>query len=134
MIKTGDEYRDSVRGTRDIYVNGEKVKDVTTHSQFKPLVDIRARIYDMQHEAEHRDVMTVEQDGERNALGNALPYTQDDWWRKRRATDHMMNEIGGVVTRVGDETVGEMWSLYDGQDVLNEVESGGGALCRRSRE
>ena len=122
MIRTGEEYRDSVRGTRDIYANGEKVKDVTTHSQFKPLVDIRARIYDMQHEAEHRDLMTVEQDGERNALGNALPYTQDDWWRKRRATDHMMNEIGGVVTRVGDETVGEMWSLYDGQEVLNEVD------------
>jgi 4-hydroxyphenylacetate 3-monooxygenase len=33
-----------------------------------------------------------------------------------------MEEIGGVVTRVGDETVGEMWSLYDGQDVLNEVD------------
>jgi 4-hydroxyphenylacetate 3-monooxygenase len=32
-----------------------------------------------------------------------------------------MDEIGGVVTRVGDETIGEMWSLYDGQDVLNEV-------------
>ncbi|MDQ2682374.1 MAG: 4-hydroxyphenylacetate 3-hydroxylase, partial [Chloroflexota bacterium] len=26
-----------------------------------------------------------------------------------------------VVTRVGDETIGEMWSLYDGKDVLNEV-------------
>ncbi len=24
--------------------------------------------------------------------------------------------------RVGDETVGEMWSLYDGRDVLNEVD------------
>ncbi len=33
-----------------------------------------------------------------------------------------MDEIGGVVTRVGDETIGEMWSLYDGQDVLNEVD------------
>ena len=31
-------------------------------------------------------------------------------------------EIAGIVTRVGDETVGEMWSLYDGQDVLNEVD------------
>lgn len=122
MIRTGAEYRDSIRGNRDIYMNGEKVADVTSHPQFKPLVDIRARIYDMQHEAAHRDVMTVEQYGDRNALGNALPYTQDDWWAKRRATDHMMNEIGGVVTRVGDETVGEMWSLYDGQDVLNEVD------------
>jgi 4-hydroxyphenylacetate 3-monooxygenase len=33
-----------------------------------------------------------------------------------------MDEIGGVVTRVGDETVGEMWSLYDGQNILNEVD------------
>ncbi|GIS90306.1 MAG: hypothetical protein CM1200mP20_03470 [Pseudomonadota bacterium] len=33
-----------------------------------------------------------------------------------------MDEVGGVVTRVGDETVGEMWSLFDGQDVLNEVD------------
>ena len=33
-----------------------------------------------------------------------------------------MEEIGGVVTRVGDETVGEMWSLYDGQDVLAEID------------
>jgi 4-hydroxyphenylacetate 3-monooxygenase len=122
MLRTGDEYRNSIRGNRDVYMNGEKVRDVTTHPQFKPLVDIRARIYDMQHEAEHRDIMTVTHDGEVNALGNALPYTQDDWWAKRRATDHLMNEIGGVVTRVGDETVGEMWSLYDGQDVLNEVD------------
>ena len=28
----------------------------------------------------------------------------------------------GIVTRVGDETVGEMWSLYDGQDVLDEID------------
>ena len=34
----------------------------------------------------------------------------------------MLEEIGGVVTRVGDETVGEMWSLYDGRDMLNEVD------------
>jgi aromatic ring hydroxylase len=122
MIRTGQEYRDSIRDGRRIWVNGERVNDVTTHPQFKPLVDIRARIFDMQHEEAHRDIMTEEQDGERNALGSALPRTQDDWWAKRRATDHMLNEIGGVVTRVGDETVGEMWSLFDGQDVLNEVD------------
>ena len=28
----------------------ERVADVTTHPMFKPLVDIRARIYDMAHE------------------------------------------------------------------------------------
>jgi 4-hydroxyphenylacetate 3-monooxygenase len=31
-------------------------------------------------------------------------------------------DVGGIVTRVGDETVGEMWSLFDGQDVLAEID------------
>src|SRR6267154_2346845 len=122
MIRTGAQYRESIRDGREVYIAGERVKDVTTHPMFKPLVDIRAQIYDMQHAAKTRHVMSYEQDGEINAIGNKLPFTQADWWDKRRATDTLLEEIGGVVTRVGDETVGEMWSLFDGQDVLNEVD------------
>lgn len=122
MIRTGAQYKDSIRDGRRVYINGEKVADVTMHPQFKPLVDIRAHIYDMQHDAATRNTMTVVQGGEINAVGNALPYTQDDWWAKRRATDCMLESIGGIVTRVGDETVGEMWSLFDGADVLAEID------------
>ena len=122
MIRTGQEYRESIQDNREVYINGERVKDITVHPQFKPIIDIRARIYDMQHEEATKDVMTVEQDGDTNAIGNALPYTQDDWWAKRRATDTVLEDVGGVVTRVGDETVGEMWSLFDGQDVLSEID------------
>jgi len=122
MIRTGAQYRDSLRDGREVYINGERVADVTTHKMFKPLVDIRARIYDMQHETQHRAAMTYRERGEDFAVGLKLPYTQDDWHAKRRATDAVLNEIGGVVTRVGDETIGEMWSLYDGQDLLNEVD------------
>ena len=50
MIRNGDEYRDSIRDGREVWMDGEKVKDVTTHPMFKPIVDIRARIYDMQHD------------------------------------------------------------------------------------
>lgn len=123
MIRTGNEYRDSIRDNREVYVNGERVRDVTTHPMFKPLVDIRARFYDMNHAPATRDIMSYQApNGERNAVANKLPRTQQDWWDKRRATDTLLEDIGGVVTRVGDETVGEMWSLYDGQDVLNEVD------------
>ena len=122
MIRTGDEYRDSIKDNREVFMNGERVKDVTVHPMFKPLIDIRARMYDMAHDPATRDVMTVTQGPDVNAIGSALPYTQDDWWAKRRATDLLMEDIGGVVTRVGDETVGEMWSLFDGTDVLNEVD------------
>ena len=74
------------------------------------------------------------EDGEWNAMANKLPRTQQDWWDKRRATDTVLEAIGGVVTRVGDETVGEMWSLFDGQDVLNEVDPQFSANIRRHIE
>jgi 4-hydroxyphenylacetate 3-monooxygenase len=122
MIRTGDEYRESLRDGREVWMNGERVDDVTAHPAFRPIVDVRARIYDMAHEDEHRETLTYEEGGERFAVGLKLPRTQADWWEKRAAVDAVMDEVGGVVTRVGDETVGEMWSLFDGQDVLNEVD------------
>jgi 4-hydroxyphenylacetate 3-monooxygenase len=124
MIRTGEQYRESIRDGRQVWINGERVKDVTTHPMFKPIVDIRARIYDMAYEKATQDVMSYadEKTGERNAVGLKLPYTQQDWHDKRLAVDTVLDDIGGIATRVGDETIGEMWSLYDGKDVLNEVD------------
>jgi len=122
MIRNGAEYRDSISSGRDVWVNGERVKDVTSHPMFKPIVDIRARIYDMQWDAATRDRMVYTEDGEDFSVGLKLPYTHDDWYAKRAATNAVLDDVGGIVTRVGDETVGEMWSLFDGQDVLNEVD------------
>jgi 4-hydroxyphenylacetate 3-monooxygenase len=124
MIRTGEQYRASIQDGRQIWVNGERVDDVTTHPMFKPIVDIRARIYDMAHEKATQDTMSYvdEASGERNAIGLKLPYTQQDWHDKRRAVDAVLDDIGGIATRVGDETIGEMWSLFDGKDMLNEVD------------
>ena len=55
MIRTGEQYRESIRDGREVWINGERVKDVTSHPAFKPIVDIRARIYDMRHERRRRD-------------------------------------------------------------------------------
>ena len=98
---------------------------MTTHPAFKPIVDVRARIYDMAHEAEHRGtLMTYVDERRRDAAPSASSCRarRQDWRDKRAAVDAVLDEIGGVVTRVGDETVGEMWSLFDGQDVLNEID------------
>jgi 4-hydroxyphenylacetate 3-monooxygenase len=122
MIRTGSQYLDSIRDGREVYINGGRVKDVTQHAMMKPLIDIRARIYDMQHADRSRELLAYAQDGEWNAIANKLPRVPADWADKRRATDTVLDAIGGVVTRVGDETVGEMWSLFDGQSVLNEVD------------
>ncbi len=122
MIRNGNQYRDSLRDDREVWINGERVRDVTTHPSFKPVVDIRARIYDMQHDRALQDIMTYEEGGERFATGLRLPYTAQHWQDKRKAVDAVMWDIGGIVTRVGDETIGEMWSLWDGKDILNEID------------
>lgn len=122
MIRTGDDYRESIRGNRDIHVDGERVRDVTTHPAFRPLVDIRAHIHDMQQDEAHRDILTWTENGQTNTVSARLPVSQADWWAKRRATDRVLNELGGVVTRVGDDTLGEFWSLHDAADALAEIE------------
>src|SRR5690242_8415157 len=107
MIRTGEEYRESIRDGREVWINGERVGDVPTHPAFQPLVDVRARIYDMAHEDATRAVMTYAdaESGESNAIGSKLPRSRADWEAKRRAVDAVLDDIGGVVTRVGDETV-----------------------------
>ncbi len=135
MIRTGQQYRDSIRDGRQVWINGERVHDVTAHPMFKPLVDIRARIYDMAHEADHAASLTYrDKIGDPCAVGTKLPLSAQDWHAKRAAVNVVLDEIGGIVTRVGDETVGEMWSLYDGQDVLNEVNPQFAANIRRHVE
>ena len=122
MLMTGEQYRDSLRDDREVFINGERVKSVPDHPAFKPIVDVRSRIYDMAHEEKFKNVMAYEKDGEKFATSWQPPYTQDDWWVKKDWVEMVMKEIGGVVTRVGDETVGEMWSLADGKDILNQVD------------
>jgi 4-hydroxyphenylacetate 3-monooxygenase len=59
------------------------VKDVTSHASFKPLIDIRARIYDIAHDPATRRLMTVEEAGERFAVALKPPRTAVDWRAKR---------------------------------------------------
>jgi 4-hydroxyphenylacetate 3-monooxygenase len=134
VIRTGAQYKESIDDRRQVWIDGERVTDLANHPMFRPIVDARARIYDLAHEAATRDAMTYVDDetGERNAIGGKLPVTQQDWHAKRTSVDLVQREVGGVVTRVGDETVGEMWSLFDGQDVLNEVDPQFSANIRRA--
>lgn len=122
MIRTGQQYRDGLQDGREVYLDGERIAGVAAHPQFKPIVDIRARIYDLAHDPGTRSAMTYEERGEPFAIGLKLPTEQSDWDAKRAAVDLVMKDIGGVVTRVGDETIGEMWSLRDGADILNDID------------
>ena len=83
MLKTGEQYRESLRDDREVFINGERVKSVPEHPAFKPIVDVRSRIYDMAHEDKFKATMAYEKDGETFATSWQPPHTQDDWWAKK---------------------------------------------------
>lgn len=59
---TGDEYIESLRDDREIYLYGDRVKDVTSHPAFRNPVRMTARLYDALHDPDKRDVLTAPTD------------------------------------------------------------------------
>ncbi len=50
MIRTGRQYLDSLRDEREIWIDGERVGDVTLDPRFRPVAESIAELYDMQHD------------------------------------------------------------------------------------
>jgi 4-hydroxyphenylacetate 3-monooxygenase len=59
---TGAEYLDSLRDGREIYIYGEKVRDVTRHPAFRNAAASVAKLYDALHDAKSKEVLTAETD------------------------------------------------------------------------
>jgi len=55
---TGKEYLASLRDDREVYVYGERVKDVTMHPAFRNAARSIAKLYDALHDEKHKDVLT----------------------------------------------------------------------------
>lgn len=56
-LMTGADYLDSLRDGRQVYLNGERVADVTRHRAFRNACRSIAGLYDGLH-GEQRDVLT----------------------------------------------------------------------------
>src|SRR5436853_7913543 len=59
---TAQEYLESIRDGREIWIYGERVKDVTTHPAFRNTARMIARLYDALHDPATKDVLTTETD------------------------------------------------------------------------
>jgi 4-hydroxyphenylacetate 3-monooxygenase len=54
---TGAQYLESLRDGREVYIYGERVKDVTTHPAFRNAARSIARLYDALHDAQTRELL-----------------------------------------------------------------------------
>ena len=85
---TGDEYLESLRDGREIWIYGQRVGDVTTHPAFRNSARSVARLYDALHDPEYKDVLTVPTDTGNGGFTHPffrVPYSKDDLRASRDA-------------------------------------------------
>ena len=77
---TGARYIESLRDGREVWLDGKRIDDVTTHPAFRDMIKALADVYDLQNSDEYRDEMTyVEPEtGVRTSLSWLLPKDRED--------------------------------------------------------
>ena len=88
----------------EVYLNGKRVKDVTTHPGLRNGVQTMAKLMDMQHDARLRDEMTYESPttGDRVGLSFITPRTLEDLQRRRVMMHHWARTTCGMMGRSPD--------------------------------
>jgi 4-hydroxyphenylacetate 3-monooxygenase len=103
--RTGPEYLQGLRDQeREVWLGGERVKDVTTHPGLANGARSVAALYDMQHRPALRDEMTYVSptSGERVGLSFIVPRTRADLETRRQMMLHWARATGGMMGRSPD--------------------------------
>jgi len=103
--RTGAEYIKSLHDNpAEVYLNGKRVKDVTTHPGLRNGVQTMAKLLDMQHDVKLRHEMTYESPttGDRVGLSFLTPRTIEDLERRRVMMQHWARTTCGMMGRSPD--------------------------------
>ena len=92
-LRAKKDYIKSLQDGREVWVLGEKIPDITTHTLTKIAVEHCANTFDLQQDASERDLFTVVEDGEPISRYYAFPQTSDDLEKRRQLIDRH-TEIG----------------------------------------
>jgi 4-hydroxyphenylacetate 3-monooxygenase len=90
FLRTGAEYKVSLRDGRNVWVGGRKVEDVTEEPNFASGIEMIAEMFDDQFDPAHQQALTYvdEAAGERSSRSWQVPRTIDDLVARRKLTDY----------------------------------------------
>ena len=103
-IRTGKELLESLRDDRALFIDGERVADVTTDPRFAGAARSLAELYDMQHDPALVERMTFRSptSGERVGLSFIEPRSVDELIRRRDMVKIWMDASCGMFGRSPD--------------------------------
>lgn len=116
FLKSGAEFRESLRDGREVWYGGELVDDVTTHPALAGGIDVLAEMYDDQLAPETQELVTfVREDGQRVSQAFMVPRSREDLAKRRLCAEHFIRKTFGVFGRqmdmISTTDVGLYWLL-----------------------
>jgi 4-hydroxyphenylacetate 3-monooxygenase len=118
--KTGGEHLASLRDGRAVYIDGERVSDVTTHPAFKNAVHSAAALYDFQARPENLEWMTFTPPGGGRRVNRCwqIPKSYAELVARRRALSAWAEQSAGFVGRAPDHVASSLLGQVIGIDVF----------------
>lgn len=103
-VRTGEQFLAGLRDDREVWLDGERVADVTAHPKLAGMARTLASIYDLQHAPELHEKMTFPSptSGEPVALSYLVPESHDDLLRRRAALEVVAQSCHGMLGRTPD--------------------------------
>jgi 4-hydroxyphenylacetate 3-monooxygenase oxygenase component len=102
--RDGRAYREGLRDGRNVWLEGRKIRDVTEEPLLRPVIDATATLYDLQHNAKTRDILTIEcpQLGQRIGRTYHAPRTREDLAARGAGIRLWMEQSCGFLGRSPD--------------------------------
>jgi 4-hydroxyphenylacetate 3-monooxygenase len=118
-MKTGARHIQGLRDDRTVFINGERVSDVTCHPAFARSVQSVAKLYDYAASPENREVMTFEAPGAArvNRIWQ-LPESYAELVQRRKALEAWGTLHAGFFGRAPDYIGSCLSGMYMGLDVF----------------
>ena len=122
--KTGAEHLASLRDGRAVFIDGERVADVTAHPGFKNAIASAAALYDFQAWPENLEAMTFapKRGGRRINRCWQMPRSYDELVARRRALSLWAEQSGGFVGRSPDHVASSLLGQVIGIDVFRRYD------------
>src|SRR5262245_41441890 len=107
-MRTGSEYLRSLNDGRAVFVDGERVADVTTHPAYREAAKSAARLYDIAAAPENRELMTFPspKTGAPVWRGYQIPKTHADLRARRLFSEKWAEATFGLMGRSPDHVAG----------------------------
>src|SRR4051794_11791348 len=87
-VRTGRQYIQGLQQRpRDVWVNGEQIRDVTAYPAFRRPIDRIAHLFDLQHDPSLKTILThtVPETGECSGTSYMIPCSYEDIVKRRQA-------------------------------------------------